>query len=97
MFLSPETSDEATAVPLYAFAKLYNASESEANDFIEKANLQGDIKLGRTNKPYDLYKVDTQAGPCYLTKQYIEWLLWDSVMNNKDINKKLPSRLIIRP
>ena len=32
MFLSPETTDEATAVPLYAFAKLYNASESEAND-----------------------------------------------------------------
>lgn len=72
-------------------------SESEANDFIEKANLRSDIKLGRTNKPYDLYKVDTQAGPCYLTKQYIKWLLWDSVMNNKDINKKLPSRLIVRP
>lgn len=72
-------------------------TESEANDFIEKANLQGNIKLSRTNKPYDLYKVDTQAGPCYLTKQYIEWLLLDSVMNNKDINKKLPSRLIVRP
>ena len=72
-------------------------TEKEATDFIEKANLQGEIKLSRTNKPYDLYKVNTQAGPCYLTKQYIEWLLWDSVMNNKDINKKLPSRLIIRP
>lgn len=71
-------------------------TESEANDFIEKANLQGNINLSRTNKPYDLYKVDTQAGPCYLTKQYIEWLLWDSVMNNKDINKKLSSRLIVR-
>lgn len=71
-------------------------TEKEATNFIKKANLQGDIKLGRTNKPYDLYKVDTQAGPCYLTKQYIEWLLWDSVMNNKDINKKLPSRLIVR-
>lgn len=72
-------------------------TESEANDFIEKANLQGDIKLSRTNKPYSLYKVDTQAGPCYLTKQYIEWLLLDTVMNNRDINKKLPSRLIVRP
>lgn len=72
-------------------------TEKEATDFIEKANLQSDIKLGRTNKPYSLYKVDTQAGPCYLTKQYIEWLLLDTVMNNRDINKKLPSRLIVRP
>lgn len=71
-------------------------TEKEATDFIEKANLQGDIKLGRTNKPYDLYKVNTQAGPCYLTKQYIEWLFLDTVMNNRDINKKLPSRLIVR-
>ena len=72
-------------------------TEKEATDFIEKANLQGDIKLGRTNKPYDLYKVNTQAGPCYLTKQYIEWLFLDTFMNNRDLNKKLPSRLIIRP
>lgn len=72
-------------------------TEKEATDFIEKANLQGDIKLGRTNKPYDLYKVNTQAGPCYLTKQYIEWLFLDTVMNNRDLNKKLPPRLIIRP
>lgn len=72
-------------------------TEQEATDFIEKANLQGDIKLGRTNKPYDLYKVNTQAGPCYLTKQYIEWLFLDTAMNNRDLNKKLPSRLIIRP
>ena len=69
----------------------------KTTDFIEKANLQGDIKLGRTNKPYDLYKVNTQAGPCYLTKQYIEWLFLDTFMNNRDLNKKLPSRLIIRP
>lgn len=71
-------------------------TEKEATDFIEKANLQGGIKLGRTNKPYDLYKVNTHAGPCYLTKQYIEWLFLDTVMNNRDLNKKLPSRLIIR-
>ncbi len=72
-------------------------TEKEATNFIEKANLQSDIKLGRTNKPYDLYKVNTQAGPCYLTKQYIEWLFLDTVMNNRDLNKKLPPRLIIRP
>lgn len=72
-------------------------TEKEATDFIEKANLQGDIKLGRTNKPYNLYRVNTQAGPCYLTEQYINWLFLDTVMNNRDLNKKLPSRLIIRP
>lgn len=73
------------------------ATEAEAIDFIKKADLQGDIKLGRTNKPYNLYRVNTQAGPCYLTEQYINWVLSDAFVNNKDLNKKLPSRLIIRP
>lgn len=72
-------------------------TEAEATDFIKKANLQGNIRLGRTNKPYNLYRVNTVAGPCYLTEQYIKWVLSDAVLHNKDLNKKLPSRLIIRP
>ena len=72
-------------------------SEAEANDFIQKANLTGVEGLRKTNKLYSLYKVNTEAGPCYLTKQYIEWLFLDTFMNNRDLNKKLPSRLIIRP
>lgn len=72
-------------------------SEAEANNFIQKANLTGVEGLRKTNKPYSLYKVNTEAGPCYLTEQYINWLFVNTVTNNRDLNKKLPSRLIIRP
>ena len=72
-------------------------SEAEANDFIKKANLTGVEGLRKTNKPYSLYKVNTEAGPCYLTEQYINWLFVNTVANNRDLNKKLPSRLIVRP
>lgn len=72
-------------------------SEAEANNFIQKANLTGVEGLRKTNKPYSLYKVNTEAGPCYLTEQYINWLFVNTVTNNRDLNKKLPSRLIVRP
>ena len=72
-------------------------SEAEANNFIQKANLTGVEGLRKTNKPYSLYKVNTEAGPCYLTEQYINWLFVTTVTNNRDLNKKLPSRLIVRP
>ena len=72
-------------------------SEAEANNFIQKANLTGVEGLRKTNKPYSLYKVNTEAGPCYLTEQYINWLFVNTVVNNRDLNKKLPSRLIVRP
>lgn len=72
-------------------------SEAEANNFIQKANLTGVEGLRKTNKSYSLYKVNTEAGPCYLTEQYINWLFVNTVTNNRDLNKKLPSRLIVRP